>query len=43
MERGEAWLARQFGAPGELAEKTEEFAPALERALASGKPAVVEV
>jgi acetolactate synthase I/II/III large subunit len=38
-----AELARQFGAHGERVERTEEFAPALERALASGKPAVVEV
>jgi acetolactate synthase-1/2/3 large subunit len=38
-----AELARQFGAHGERVEKTEEIAPALERALASGKPAVVEV
>jgi acetolactate synthase I/II/III large subunit len=38
-----AELAKQFGAHGERVEKTEEFAPALERALASGKPAVVEV
>jgi len=38
-----AELAEQFGAHGERVEKTEEFASALERALASGKPAVVEV
>jgi acetolactate synthase-1/2/3 large subunit len=38
-----AELARQFGAHGERVERTEEFAPALERALASGKAAVVEV
>jgi acetolactate synthase I/II/III large subunit len=38
-----AELAKQFGAHGERVEKTEEFARALERALASGKPAVVEV
>jgi acetolactate synthase-1/2/3 large subunit len=38
-----AELARQFGAHGERVEKTEGFAPALERALESGKPAVVEV
>jgi acetolactate synthase-1/2/3 large subunit len=38
-----AELAKQFGAHGERVEKTEEFASALERALASGKPAVVEV
>jgi acetolactate synthase I/II/III large subunit len=38
-----AELAKQFGAHGERVEKTEEFAPALERALASGKPALVEV
>jgi acetolactate synthase-1/2/3 large subunit len=38
-----AELAKQFGAHGERVEQTEEFVPALERALASGKPAVVEV
>lgn len=38
-----AELAKQFGAHGERVEKTEEFASALERALASGNPAVVEV
>jgi acetolactate synthase I/II/III large subunit len=38
-----AEIARQFGAHGERAEETEEFATALERSLASGKPAVIEV
>ena len=38
-----AEIARQFGAHGERVEKTHEFASALERSLASGKPAVIEV
>jgi acetolactate synthase-1/2/3 large subunit len=33
--------ARAFGGHGERVETTEEFAPALERALASGKPAIL--
>jgi acetolactate synthase-1/2/3 large subunit len=37
-----AW-ARAFGAHGETVEKTEEFMPALERAAASGKAAVIEL
>lgn len=36
-------IARQFGAHGERVERTENFAPALERALAASGPAVVEV
>lgn len=38
-----AEIARQFGAHGERVRETGEFAPALERSLASGKPAVIEV
>jgi acetolactate synthase-1/2/3 large subunit len=38
-----AALARRFGAHGETVLKTEEFAPALERAIASGKAAIIEV
>jgi acetolactate synthase I/II/III large subunit len=33
--------ARAFGGHGERVERTEEFAPALERALKSGKPAIL--
>jgi acetolactate synthase-1/2/3 large subunit len=36
-----AALAKAFGGHGERVERTEEFAPALERAMASGKPAVL--
>ncbi|HMD02488.1 MAG TPA: thiamine pyrophosphate-dependent enzyme, partial [Candidatus Baltobacteraceae bacterium] len=36
-------LAVAFGAYGELVERTEDFAPAFERALAAGKPAVLEL
>jgi len=32
-----------FGGHGEIVEKTEELVPAVERALASGKPALVEI
>ena len=35
-------LARAFGAHGELVERTGEFAPAFERAVESGLPALVE-
>jgi acetolactate synthase-1/2/3 large subunit len=35
--------ARAFGAHGEAVERTEDFPPALERALAAGKPALVEL
>jgi acetolactate synthase-1/2/3 large subunit len=33
--------AKAFGGYGERVERTEEFAPAFERALASGKPAIL--
>ncbi len=36
-------LARAYGAHSERVERTEEFEGAYERALASGKPAVVEL
>src|SRR5205823_6282582 len=36
-------VAQDFGAHGELVEKPHEIRPALERAWASGKPAVVNV
>jgi acetolactate synthase-1/2/3 large subunit len=36
-------LARAYGAHGEVVERTEEFEPALERALASRGPAVIEI
>jgi acetolactate synthase-1/2/3 large subunit len=38
-----AALARAYGAHGELVETTAQFTPAFERALASGKPALIEV
>ena len=38
-----AAFARSFGAHGETVTRTEEFAPALARALASGVAAVIEV
>ena len=38
-----AAYARSFGAHGEVVEKTEEFAIALARSLAAGKPALIEV
>jgi acetolactate synthase-1/2/3 large subunit len=38
-----AALARAYGGHGETVEKTEEFAPAFERARKSGKPAIIEV
>ena len=38
-----AAFARSFGAMGETVTKTEEFAPAFERALAAGKPALIEL
>ena len=38
-----AMFARSFGGHGETVARTEEFAPALKRALASGKPAVIEL
>ena len=36
-------LARSYGAFGERVERTEDFEPAFERALAFGKPAVLEL
>ena len=33
--------AKAFGGHGERVERTEEFAPAFERALASGKPSIL--
>lgn len=36
-------IAQELGAHGEFVEKPDELKPALERALASGKPAVVNV
>jgi acetolactate synthase-1/2/3 large subunit len=36
-------FARAFGCHGELVESTAQFAPAFERAVASGKPALIEV
>jgi acetolactate synthase I/II/III large subunit len=36
-----AALARVFGGHGERVERTEEFAPAFERALASGRPSIL--
>ena len=38
-----AALARACGGHGETVGATEEFAPAFERAMASGKPAIIEV
>jgi acetolactate synthase-1/2/3 large subunit len=38
-----AALARAYGIDGAIVEKTAEFAPAFERALASGKPALIEL
>ena len=38
-----AAYARAFGAHGERVERTEEFIPAFERAVASGKAAVIEL
>jgi acetolactate synthase-1/2/3 large subunit len=38
-----AAYARAFGAHGEVVEATEQFAPAFERARASGKPALIEL
>jgi acetolactate synthase-1/2/3 large subunit len=36
-----AAYARAFGGHGERVARTEEFAPALERALKSGKPSIL--
>jgi acetolactate synthase-1/2/3 large subunit len=38
-----AAYARSFGANGEIVEQTADFAPALARALAAGKPALIEL
>ncbi|HEV2507673.1 MAG TPA: thiamine pyrophosphate-binding protein [Mesorhizobium sp.] len=38
-----AALARAYGGHGETVVKTDEFAPAFERARASGKPSIIEV
>jgi acetolactate synthase-1/2/3 large subunit len=38
-----AAYARAFGGHGEVVESTEQFAPAFERARASGKPALIEL
>jgi len=38
-----AAYARSFGAFGELVQTTEQFAPAFERALASGRSALLEL
>ncbi|EHS50555.1 thiamine pyrophosphate TPP-binding domain-containing protein [Rhizobium sp. PDO1-076] len=38
-----AALARAYGGHGETVETTEDFAPAFERARASGKPAIIEI
>jgi len=38
-----AAYARAFGGHGETVERTANFAPAFQRALASGKPAVIEL
>ena len=36
-----AALARSYGGHGETVRRTEEFAPALERARGSGRPAII--
>ena len=38
-----AAYARAFGAHGELVETTEQFAPALERALSAERPALLDL
>ena len=38
-----AAYARAFGGHGETVERTADFAPAFQRALASGKPAILEL
>ena len=38
-----AALARAYGAEGEVVERTEEFAPAFERALAADRPSLIEL
>jgi len=38
-----AALARAYGANGEVVEKTDDFAPAFERALAADRPSLIEL
>ncbi|WP_439271558.1 thiamine pyrophosphate-binding protein [Pseudochrobactrum sp. HB0163] len=38
-----AALAKAYGLHGETVEKTEEFAPAFERSISCGKPALIEI
>jgi acetolactate synthase I/II/III large subunit len=38
-----AALARAYGGHGETVERTQDFAPAFERARAAGRPAIVEI
>jgi acetolactate synthase-1/2/3 large subunit len=38
-----AAYARAFGAHGETVERTADFAPAFERCVAAGKPALIEI
>ena len=38
-----AALARAYGGHGETVRKTDEFAPAFERAVQSGKPAIIDI
>jgi acetolactate synthase-1/2/3 large subunit len=38
-----AALAHAYGALGETVTRTAEFAPAFERAMAAGKPALIEI
>jgi acetolactate synthase-1/2/3 large subunit len=38
-----ALLARAYGAGGEVVARTEDFAPAFERALKSERPTVLEI
>ena len=38
-----AAYARSFGALGEIVESTDQFAPALQRALSAGKPSLIEI
>jgi acetolactate synthase-1/2/3 large subunit len=38
-----AAYARAFGGHGETVDRTEDFAPAFERARASGKPSIIEI
>jgi acetolactate synthase-1/2/3 large subunit len=38
-----AALARAYGGHGETVERTEDFAAAFERAVASGRPAIIDL